>query len=114
MRNYDYYKSVVMDETLEKIRDVIVETVHPDKIILFGSRARGTNREDSDYDLFVIKKGIVNERIVSSDIYMALLDFDIDYPVDIVASNPEKFEKNKDNPYMIYRAVDLQGVTLYG
>jgi len=32
----------------------IVEAFHPDKIILFGSRAYGKPREDSDIDLLVI------------------------------------------------------------
>ena len=102
------------DKTLDKIRDIIIETVHPDKIILFGSRATGKNRNNSDYDIFVLKSGITNERLIASDIYMALLDFEVGTSVDIVASSPEKFEKNKDNPYMIYSDVNTQGITIYG
>jgi predicted nucleotidyltransferase len=40
---------------LDKIIDIIVRVVSPDKIILFGSRAREDNREDSDYDLLIFK-----------------------------------------------------------
>lgn len=29
------------DKTLKKIQNIIIDTVSPDKIILFGSRARG-------------------------------------------------------------------------
>ena len=32
----------------------IVEAVDPDKIILFGSRARGDAKADSDFDLLII------------------------------------------------------------
>lgn len=32
---------------------MLVDTLHPDRIILFGSRARGDARGDSDYDLAV-------------------------------------------------------------
>lgn len=45
----------VEDETL--LRDVVqrlVELFQPERIYLFGSRARGDWREDSDYDLMVI------------------------------------------------------------
>lgn len=105
---------MIPDKTLEKIRDIIVETVHPDKIILFGSRATGNYRDDSDYDIFIIKSGIDNERDVTRAARRALFNSDINEEVDLLASNPEKFNKNKDNPYKIYRDVDIQGITLYG
>jgi len=105
---------MVMDETLLKIRDVIVETVHPDKIILFGSRAKGTNRDDSDYDIFILKEGIDNERDITRAARKALYNHNIIEDIDLLASSPDKFEKNKDNKYMIYKDVATQGVTLYG
>ena len=43
-----------MDKRIEVLKDKIVELGNPDKIILFGSHARGTAREDSDVDLLVI------------------------------------------------------------
>ena len=42
-----------MDNALQKAVDIIVKVADPDKIILFGSRSRGDNREDSDYDLCI-------------------------------------------------------------
>jgi len=41
-------------ETLEAIRDAIVKATSPKRIILFGSHARGTPRQASDWDLLVI------------------------------------------------------------
>ena len=38
----------------EMVRRILV-TGHPQKIILFGSRARGDARPDSDYDLLLIE-----------------------------------------------------------
>jgi predicted nucleotidyltransferase len=43
----------------EKIKEIIKETLKDytiEKIILFGSRARGDNNKDSDYDVLVILK----------------------------------------------------------
>jgi uncharacterized protein len=40
--------------TLEEIVNTIAAELHPEKIILFGSHARGEATPDSDYDLFVI------------------------------------------------------------
>lgn len=43
--------------SLEKIIQRIVEAAKPDKIILFGSAARGTMGPNSDVDLLVVKSG---------------------------------------------------------
>lgn len=45
----------VTEEKLQEITNKLVAAVHPDKIILFGSRARGDHRPDSDVDLLIIK-----------------------------------------------------------
>jgi len=42
----------VLIEIIQKI----VEEVVPDKIILFGSRAKEEQKKDSDYDICVLKK----------------------------------------------------------
>jgi len=50
-----------MDENLKKIKEIILDVakemkIEIDKIILFGSRARGDYREDSDYDILIVTK----------------------------------------------------------
>lgn len=42
-------------DLLSKISTTIVETVEPVQIVLFGSRATGRARPDSDYDLMVVE-----------------------------------------------------------
>ena len=41
-------------ETLEQITRRIVDNFHPQRLILFGSRARGDERRDSDVDLLIV------------------------------------------------------------
>lgn len=45
---------MVTDQDIRALADKIVAEFHPEKIILFGSRAYGTPREDSDVDLLVV------------------------------------------------------------
>ena len=45
--------STVDDALIGEIVRRVVERFHPRRILLFGSRARGTHRSDSDIDLFV-------------------------------------------------------------
>ena len=52
----------------------IVEAADPDKIVLFGSCARGTMGPGSDVDLLVIKGGQYDYHRVITDIYSALAD----------------------------------------
>lgn len=52
----------IQDPRLAEAVRCLVEGLHPRAIILFGSRARGTNRAESDYDLLV-----VSERVLEYD-----------------------------------------------
>lgn len=45
----------VTEALVERMVRAIVEAVDPEQIILFGSRARGTQRADSDIDLLVVQ-----------------------------------------------------------
>ena len=99
---------------LEQMQKAVVEAVSPDKIILFGSRARGEATSSSDYDLFIIKDDIQNEREVARKIHYRLLKEDIGYTVDVVVSSTETWNRNVNNVGMIYKKIREEGVTLYG
>src|SRR3974377_855872 len=51
---------VIEDARLGEAVARLVEGLHPRAIILFGSRARGTNRPDSDYDLLVVSAQLLD------------------------------------------------------
>ena len=53
--NRERYPSQVTDSLLSDMVRAIVVEVDPEQVILFGSRARGDAREDSDVDLLVIE-----------------------------------------------------------
>jgi uncharacterized protein len=43
-------------EILSELVEAIVREVSPQKIILFGSRSRGDDRKDSDFDLLIVER----------------------------------------------------------
>ena len=47
-------QDILANRGLARLVTLIVEDLHPEQIWLFGSRARGDARIDSDYDLFVV------------------------------------------------------------
>jgi predicted nucleotidyltransferase len=47
----------ITDKVLQENIGTIVREVDPERIILFGSRARGDAAEDSDVDLLIVERG---------------------------------------------------------
>jgi len=100
-----------MNNPLEKTIEIIVEAVQPEKIILFGSRARGGSGKGSDYDICVIKRGVEHRRRLAQQIYKLL--YGVGAPVDIIVETPERFDELKNNPFMVYREIARYGRVLY-
>lgn len=77
---------VVRDPHLEEVVRRIVAVAQPERIILFGSGARGERGPNSDLDLLVVKSGVHRRRLAQT-IYRHL--FGIPVPVDIIVVTPE-------------------------
>jgi len=101
-----------MDNPLEKAIDIIIQVADPDKIILFGSHARGDSRKDSDYDLCVLKRNVEHRRKLAQQIYVSLCD--VNTPIDVMVQTPDKFNELKDDPYLVYKQIAKDGVVVYG
>lgn len=81
----------MLASALENIVRRIVDAVQPDRIILFGSAARGAMKPGSDLDLLVINSGDHHHVEMAQRIYMALGKRD--FAVDITVATPEEIEK---------------------
>ena len=101
---------MLLSKPLTQALNIIIKIADPDKVILFGSRARGDASKDSDYDLLILKKGVKHNRKLSQKIY---LKSDFDLPIDIIVQDTTQFDQLKENPYMIYRSIFLEGKTIY-
>jgi predicted nucleotidyltransferase len=104
-------KRIMADSVLSRIIDVIVGSLDPDAIILFGSRARGNAREDSDFDICILKKNISDQRKIARSLYRAL--YSVGVPVELIVETPDSFNKFKDNPHLIYREIARYGKVVY-
>ncbi len=99
---------------LDKILNAIFKVIIPDKVILFGSQARGNARADSDYDILIIKSGIENERKINQAIYRVMVDIDIPIGVDIIVKTPENIEKSKKMTVSVVKEALEEGIVIYG
>jgi len=100
-----------MNDTLNKAIEIIVNFVKPEKIILFGSRARGDFNNDSDYDLLILKKNLTNKRIISKKLHYKFIE--LSAPFDILLYDYNKYNESIQNKFQIYSKVDKEGVVLY-
>jgi predicted nucleotidyltransferase len=64
--------ATVRQEVLEQIIQRIVEVAQPERVILFGSAARGDMGPHSDVDLLVVKSGEFDQSRLMEDIYLHL------------------------------------------
>ncbi|MHB1295353.1 MAG: nucleotidyltransferase domain-containing protein [Anaerolineae bacterium] len=98
-------------QILDEIVARIVAEVRPQRIILFGSRARGEAAPESDIDLLIVVPEGTHRRHVAQRIYRNLLGITV--PFDIVVATPSDLAKYGDNPVLIYSDVLAEGKTLY-
>jgi predicted nucleotidyltransferase len=89
----------------------IVQRFDPEKVILFGSHARGTAGPDSDVDLLVVMPVEGSKRDKAIEIGVAL--HDIRVPKDIIVTTPEEFEWRKEVVGTIERPAAREGTVLY-
>jgi predicted nucleotidyltransferase len=98
----------------EKIRQMverIVREFRPDKIILFGSHARGDAGPDSDVDLLIVMPVSGSKRRKAVEIGVAL--HDIRLPKDIIVTTPDEFEWRKDTVGTVECPAWREGKVLY-
>jgi predicted nucleotidyltransferase len=100
--------------TRRQIRAVverIVEAVHPEKIILFGSYAYGHPTTDSDVDLLVVMES--DERPAKRAIRIARHLLDVPFPMDILVRTPAEIGNWLRLEDCFMREVVRQGQVLY-
>lgn len=89
----------------------IINGFHPEKIILFGSHARGEAGPDSDVDLLVVMPFLGSKREKQIEIRLALRGIAV--PKDIVVTSPEEFRWRQEIPGTIERPAAREGKVLY-
>jgi uncharacterized protein len=111
-REIGHPNKMTVDETLlSNAIARIVESIHPERIILFGSQARGTADERSDLDLLIIARFRGKRREVVGDLYWELRDSGL--AVDIILMTQEEFESEREIPGTIARPAYLEGKIIY-
>ncbi len=103
---------LAFQEEIERITSQLIEKYKPEKIILFGSAARGDAGPDSDADFLIIKKDAPpkgRDRMIEVS---RLIERSI--PVDFLIYLPEEFEARLSRGDPFLEMILEEGRVLYG
>ena len=98
---------------IQEIVRRVVATARPEKIVLFGSRARGDQRPDSDIDLLVIQKSNVVRHRRAAPIYHALTGLPVDVDVEVIVYTPAEAADWAQVPQAFVTTALREGRVLY-
>jgi len=98
-------------DLIVEMTDRIVRKFNPLKVILFGSRARGEPRPDSDVDLLVVLPEIEDKRGAAVEIRRALRDLPVSK--DIVVATPDEIARRGNLVGSVLRPALREGKVLF-
>ncbi len=105
----------VDDALLERMVQAIVDEVEPERVILFGSRARGDARPDSDVDLVIVEAEPFgpgrDRRAEAVRLYRALVDFRVSKDILVYSRDEVAYWRDSLN-HVLARAL-REGRLLY-
>jgi len=102
---------MISEQELVQAAQRLARQFHPQRIILFGSQARGTADERSDVDLLVICPIQGSRRALMLEMDRALRGFP--FARDLVILTPEEFERDRHIPGTIAKPAAEEGRILY-
>ncbi|MCH7559689.1 MAG: nucleotidyltransferase domain-containing protein [Planctomycetes bacterium] len=102
---------MISNETLLEVKERLVDGFHPNRIILFGSQARGTADDRSDVDILVVCSFVGKRRHLMLEMDRALRGLNL--ARDIMILTPEEFELDRHIPGTIARPAWKEGRVLY-
>ena len=103
---------ILKDKTLSEIVGKIVNQINPTKIYLFGSRARGDHRLDSDYDFVLIYDGNKSKREVKIEARRSCRN--ISASMDILVLTSDEVKRFHTVANTLAREITENGMIVYG
>lgn len=99
---------------IERVVKAIADEYKPEKIILFGSAARGQTGSDSDVDLFIVKPHNQPRPWRGAEVYEILRKLSNRPPVDVVVYTPEEVRHRLELGDWFVKEVFEEGRVMYG
>ena len=102
--------SILDPRTLDEIVRRVVEVAQPERIVLFGSAARGDMTRHSDVDLLIVRDGADALELMSR-IYRRLRGVGV--PVDALVVSAADVARYRDSHALVIKPALREGKTVY-
>ncbi len=106
----DHSRKALLEENLLRVKEALVAKYQPEKIILFGSLAKGNVNETTDIDLLVVKdtQKAYNDRL--RDI-VNICDYDVG--IDFLVYNPDELKELAKTNAFVRNEIIRKGEVIY-
>jgi len=101
----------ILPQQIDFIKKVIVNHIHPRKLIMFGSYAHGNPTKDSDLDLLIIRDNEEPRYKRAREIHRLFNPYPC--PMDVLWYTPEEIKRLEDEKTLLIRKILDKGVVLY-
>jgi len=101
-----------IEKRIESIKEQILDKYKPDKIIIFGSYAKGEFNEDSDLDFLIIKKDTPYEGRDRARELRRLIKKNI--ACDFLVYRPGEFQERLKLGDPLIKSILKEGIVIYG
>lgn len=100
----------IPQEAIDEVVRQIAEEFRPEKIILFGSYARGNPRPESDVDLLVVMDTAQRETKQAIQICQKI---QYKFGIDLIVRTPQNLKKRLENDDWFLRDILKEGMVVY-
>ena len=94
---------------IDKITKQFIKLYSPEKLLLFGSQAKNTARQNSDIDLCVIIETPDKHKLLT-DMY---INIESDKPFDLLLYTPNEWENCSNDKLSFAYMINRDGIVLY-
>ncbi len=88
-------KNAVINTLRQFINELEAANIHVERLILYGSHAAGTAREDSDIDVVVISPGFADKSYWERIDILSEAIYQVSAPIEATAFTPQEWRSGK-------------------
>lgn len=102
---------IIQSKIVDKVKKAVLSIDRDAKVILFGSRARGDAKPDSDWDLLILTSFEVNEQIKKKFTHkLFYVELETESAISLIIHSQSDWPNYEVTP--LYQNIEEEGISL--